>query len=155
MPKEAVGRVLDRYEIDSKIVECITLHPETTIDFISKQTQLSYTAVRNSLTRLAGLGVIIQVDSFEGTGRRGRPAARFRLDKGLQILIPPRHFQHLATVLIEQLIENEGVAHVGELLENAGKIQAAKLVAAWKHNSAPTTLGTGFSLRSRTVSTET
>lgn len=140
MPKEAIGRVLDRYEIDSKIVECVTLNPGSTIDFISKQTRLSYTAVRNSLTRLTGLGVVIQIDQLEGSGRRGRPAARFRLDKGLQILIPPRHFQHLATVLIEQLIENEGVAQVGKLLERAGKAQASKLVAAWKEEVTLTSL---------------
>lgn len=140
MEKEAVGRVLDRYQIDSRIVECITLHPDSTIDYISKETRLSYTAVRNSLTRLVGLGVIVQLDQVMGSGRRGRPAARFRLDKGLQILIPPRHFQHLATVLIEQLIENEGAAHVAELLEKAGKIQASKLVAAWKEEGSPTSL---------------
>ncbi len=140
MAKEAVGRILDRYEIDSKIVECVTLHPAATIDFISKGTGLSYTAVRNSLTRLTGLGVVIQLDQIMGSGRRGRPAARFRLDKGLQILIPPRNFQHLATVLIEQLIEKEGAAHVGGLLERAGKIQASKLVAAWKVDAALTSL---------------
>ncbi len=137
MAKEAVGRVLDRYEIDARIVECVTLHPDATIDYISTQTKLSYTAVRNSLTRLASLGVIIQIDPIEGSGRRGRPAARFRLDKGLQILIPPRHFQHLATVLIEQLIENEGASHVGDLLDKAGEVQASKLVAAWKLNGGP------------------
>ncbi|MFX1476016.1 MAG: helix-turn-helix transcriptional regulator [Promethearchaeota archaeon] len=140
MPKEAVGRVLDRYEIDTKIVECITLHPKSTIDFISKETNLSYTAVRNSLTRLTSLGVVIQTDQLEGSGRRGRPAARFRLDKGLQILIPPRHFQHLATVLIDQLIEKEGVAQVEKLLDRAGQVQATKLVAAWKEDTISSSL---------------
>jgi predicted ArsR family transcriptional regulator len=135
MPGNAVGRVLDRYEIDAQIVRCITLKPEATIEFISRQTKLSYTAIRNGLRRLASLGVIEQ---YEPTGERGRgrPAARFRLDRGLQILIPPRQFQHLATTIIEELIREEGAPRVEALLENAARTHATKLYDAWQQEGA-------------------
>jgi predicted ArsR family transcriptional regulator len=131
MPGIAVGRVLDRYEIDAQIVRCITLKPDATIEFISQQTKLSYTAIRNGLRRLASLGVIEQ---YEPTGERGRgrPAARFRLDRGLQILIPPRQFQHLASTIIEELVREEGLPRVEALLENAARTHATKLYATWQ-----------------------
>lgn len=140
MPVHAVGRLLDRYEIDAQIVRCITLKPEATIEFISQQTKLSYTAIRNGLRRLASLGVIEQ---YEPTGERGRgrPAARFRLDRGLQILIPPRQFQHLASTIIEQLVREEGVPRVEKLLENAAHAHATEFYGMWqKEGAVPTSL---------------
>ena len=140
MPAHALGRVMDRYEIDAQIVRCITLKPKATIEFISQQTKLSYTAIRNGLRRLASLGVIEQ---YESTGERGRgrPAARFRLDRGLQILIPPRQFQHLASTIIEQLVREEGIPRVETLLQNAAHTHAIRLYDAWqKEGKAPSSL---------------
>lgn len=140
MPAQAMGRVLDRYEIDAQIVRCIALKPEATIEFISQRTRLSYTAIRNGLRRLASLGVVKQ---YEPTGERGRgrPAARFRLDRGLQILIPPRQFQHLAKTVIEQLVREEGIPRVESLLENAARTDAAELYGTWqKADIVPTSL---------------
>jgi len=142
MPGQAMGRVLDRYDIDAQIVRCIVLKPEATIEFISQQTKLSYTAIRNGLRRLASLGVIEQ---YEPTGERGRgrPAARFRLDRGLQILIPPRQFRHLASIIIEQLVREEGTPRVETLLENAAQTFATELYNTWqKEGTVPTSLGT-------------
>ena len=103
MVSEALGRVINRYEIDSRIVETIAFNPHATIDLIAKETGLSYTAVRNGLHRLVELGVIAQTEAIGGPGRRGRPAALFSLERGLRIQIPPRNFDHLADILIEKL----------------------------------------------------
>jgi predicted ArsR family transcriptional regulator len=135
-----MGRVLDRYDIDAQIVRCIALKPEATIEFISQQTKLSYTAIRNGVHRLASLGAI---EEYEPTGKRGRgrPAARFRLDRGLRILIPPRQFQHLAGTIIEQLVREEGTPRVERLLENAARAHATELYVSWqKEGAVPTSL---------------
>ncbi len=132
MSKRAVGRVLDRYEIDQRIVETIAVKPQVTIDGIAKETGLSYTAVRNSLQRLMNLGVVVETTDTEGPARRGRPATYFRIDKGLQLFIPPRQFKHLALTLVEQLITEEGPEHVTGLLERAAKLQVERLSVTWE-----------------------
>ncbi|MDO8056726.1 MAG: winged helix-turn-helix transcriptional regulator, partial [Candidatus Hermodarchaeota archaeon] len=60
MPKNGMGRVLDRYEIDQRIVEVVSTTPDATISTISGETGLSYTAVRNAIDRLVTLGVIVE-----------------------------------------------------------------------------------------------
>ena len=60
MSRKAIGRVLDRYEIDQRIVEIVAVKPNSTIDAIATETGLSYTAVRNSLQRLITLNVIVE-----------------------------------------------------------------------------------------------
>ncbi len=141
MSKRALGRVMDRYEIDSRIVETIATKPQVTIDGIAKATGLSYTAVRNSLQRLVHLGVVIETTDTEGPARRGRPATYFQIDKGLKLSIPPRQFQHLAITLVEQLIEEEGIEHVVGLLDRAAKLQVERLIVKWdKSRTRPNTL---------------
>lgn len=132
MSKRAVGRVMDRYEIDQRIVETIAVKPQVTIDGIAKETGLSYTAVRNSLQRLVNLGVIVETTESEGPTRRGRPATYFRIDKGLQLFMPPRQFQHLALTLVEQLVTEEGPEHVVGLLDRAAQLEVKRLTGAWK-----------------------
>jgi predicted ArsR family transcriptional regulator len=132
MSKRAVGRVMDRYEIDQRIVETIALNPQVTIDGIAKKTGLSYTAVRNSLQRLINLQVVVETTESEGPTRRGRPATYFRIDKGLQLFMPPRQFQHLALTLIEQLITEEGAEHIVGLLDRAAQLQVKRLRSEWE-----------------------
>ena len=132
MVSEALGRVINRYEIDSRIVETIAFNPHATIDLVAKETGLSYTAVRNGLQRLVELGVISQTEAIGGPGRRGRPAALFSLERGLRIQIPPRNFDHLADILIEQLIKEDGTEQVQKLLDRAAKQQAKRLIKSWK-----------------------
>ncbi len=132
MSKKAMGRVLNRYEIDQRIVEVITLNPQSTIDQIAKETGLSYTAVRNSLQRLMSLGVVDESYESEGPARRGRPAAYFQIDKGLHIVIPPRQFQHLALTIIDQLVQEEGPEHVAGLLDRAAQLQVNRMVRNWE-----------------------
>jgi len=131
MHRPAVGRLLDRYEVDTRIVECVALHPEATIELIAKETGLSYTAVRNSLRRLVQRGVLEEHLTQHPKGR-GRPALRFRLGKGLHIRSPPRCFEHLATILLDQLIRDEGEERAQLLLERAGKVHATRLYQAWR-----------------------
>ncbi|MFX0079910.1 MAG: helix-turn-helix transcriptional regulator [Candidatus Hermodarchaeota archaeon] len=141
MSRKAIGRVLDRYEIDQRIVEIVAVKPNSTIDAIATETGLSYTAVRNSLQRLISLKVIVETYDTEGPSRRGRPATLFRIDKGLQIFIPPRQFQHLALTLIEQLIKEEGTEYVASLLDRAAQLQVAHVLSSWEEaNVAPKTL---------------
>ncbi len=132
MSKRAVGRVMDRYEIDQRIVEIIAVKPQVTIDGIAKETGLSYTAVRNSLQRLVNLGVVVETTESEGPTRRGRPATYFRIDKGLQLIVPPRQFQHLALTLVEQLIIEEGPEHVVGLLDRAAQLEVKRLIGEWE-----------------------
>ncbi|MFX1300077.1 MAG: helix-turn-helix transcriptional regulator [Promethearchaeota archaeon] len=132
MSRKAIGRVLDRYEIDQRIVEIVAVKPNSTIDAISTETGLSYTAVRNSLQRLISLKVIVETYDTEGPSRRGRPATLFRIDKGLQIFIPPRQFQHLALTLIEQLIKEEGTEHVATLLDRAAQLHVMRILSEWE-----------------------
>ncbi len=102
---------------------------------------MSYTAVRNSLQRLISLKVIVETYDTEGPSQRGRPATLFRIDKGLQIFIPPRQFQHLALTLIEQLIKEEGTEHVASLLDRAAQLQVAHVLSSWEEaNLMPKTL---------------
>lgn len=141
MSRKAIGRVLDRYEIDQRIVEIVAVKPNSTIDAISTETGLSYTAVRNSLHRLISLKVIVETYDTEGPSRRGRPATLFRIDKGLQIFIPPRQFQHLALTLVEQLIKEEGTEHVANLLDRAAQLQVLRIISEWEEvNTQPKTL---------------
>lgn len=141
MPKKAMGRVLDRYEIDQLIVQTIAISPDSTIDAISKDTGLSYTAVRNSLQRLVDLGVVIETSDTKGPGRRGRPAVYFRIDQGLQLHIPPRQFQHLALTLVEQLAQEKGSEYVAGLLDRAAKLQVNHIIDVWnENNNLPKTL---------------
>ncbi|MFX1562950.1 MAG: helix-turn-helix transcriptional regulator [Promethearchaeota archaeon] len=143
MPDSPMGRILDRYEIDSLIVECVIVNPDTNIELISKETGLSYTAVRNGLRRLISMGVLEQVQRSTGPRGRGRPARLFRLQKGLQIHIPPRQFQHITIVLIEQLLREEGPTRVKQLFQRSAQQEAAKLIELWKsEDSLPTTLDT-------------
>jgi predicted ArsR family transcriptional regulator len=132
MSKKAMGRVLNRYEIDQRIVEVIAMSPHSTIDEIAKETGLSYTAVRNSLQRLMSLSVVDESYEAEEPARRGRPATYFQIDKGLRIVIPPRQFQHLALTIIEQLIQEEGTLHVAALLDRAAKIQVKHMITSWE-----------------------
>ena len=133
---------MDRYEIDQRIVETIATKPQVTIDGIARETGLSYTAVRNSLQRLINLGVVDETTDTEGPTRRGRPATYFRIDKGLQLFIPPRQFKHLALTLVEQLISEEGPEHVADLLDRAAKLQVDRLALTWKkEQTTPKTLG--------------
>lgn len=132
MSKKAMGRVLNRYEIDQRIVEVISLNPHSTIDQIAKETGLSYTAVRNSLQRLISLDVVDESYESEGPTRRGRPASYFQIDKGLHIVIPPRQFQHLAMTIIAQLVQEEGPEHVAELLDRAAQLQVNRMVTNWE-----------------------
>lgn len=132
MSRKGIGRTLDRYEIDTRIVETIAFNKSATIEIIANETGLSYTAVRNSLRRLVTLGVVEETYLTEGPSRRGRPATFFRLDKGLKILIPPRQFQHLATTIIEQLVQEQGETQVANLLDRAASVQAQRLVTTWK-----------------------
>ena len=132
MSKRAVGRVMDRYEIDQRIVETIAVKPRVTIDGIAKETGLSYTAVRNSLQRLIHLRVVVETTESEGPTRRGRPATYFRIDKGLQLFMPPRQFQHLALTLIEQLITEEGPEHIVGLLDRAAQLRVKRLTREWE-----------------------
>lgn len=141
MSRKAIGRVLDRYEIDQRIVEIVAVKPNSTIDAIATETGLSYTAVRNSLQRLITLNVIVESYDTEGPSRRGRPATLFRIDKGLQIFIPPRQFQHLALTLIEQLIKEEGTEHVANLLDRAAQLHVTRVISGWEEaNAMPKTL---------------
>ncbi|MFX1565521.1 MAG: helix-turn-helix transcriptional regulator [Promethearchaeota archaeon] len=141
MSKRAIGREMDRYEIDSRIVETIVTKPQVTIDGIAKETGLSYTAVRNSIQRLVNLGVVVETTETEGPTRRGRPATYFQIDKGLQLFIPPRQFQHLATTIIEQLISEEGPEHVVGLLDRAATQQVERFFVEWeKSKTRPKTL---------------
>lgn len=141
MSRKAIGRVLDRYEIDQRIVEIVAVKPNSTIDAIATETGLSYTAVRNSLQRLASLKVIVETYDTEGPSRRGRPATLFRIDEGLKIFIPPRQFQHLALTLIEQLIKEEGTEHVASLLDRAAQFQVRRVISEWEEADAmPKTL---------------
>lgn len=141
MPRKGIGRVWDRYEIDTQIVKTIAFNPDATIDAIAKATGLSYTAVKNSLQRLVILGVVEETYAAEGANRRGRPSTFFRIDKGLQILIPPRQFHHLAQILIEQLVQERGTKEVSHLLNRAAKLQADKLMSAWEsEKSTPSSL---------------
>jgi predicted ArsR family transcriptional regulator len=141
MSEDPMGRILNRYEIDSRIVESVTANPRTNIDLISKETGLSYTAVRNGLRRLISMGVLEQVQRQTGLRGRGRPAMLFRLSKGLQILIPPRQFQHIATALIEQLIREEGSTRVEQLLTKSAQYEANNLISLWKREKTlPNTL---------------
>ena len=130
--RQAVGRLLDRYEMDTRIVEYVALHPEATIELIAKETGLSYTAVRNSLHRLVQMGVL-EEQPTQHPGRRGRPALRFRLRKGLHIRSPPRCFEHLATILLDQIIHDEGEEGAQLLLKRAGKLHATRLYQTWKN----------------------
>ncbi|MFX1563797.1 MAG: helix-turn-helix transcriptional regulator [Promethearchaeota archaeon] len=140
MPEDPMGRILNRYEIDSRIVECITANPTANIDIISKETGLSYTAVRNSLHRLISMNVLEQIERTTESRGRGRPAMLFRLTKGLQILIPPRQFQNLAVALIDQLIHEEGPNRVEQLLTKSANREATKLINLWKvENALPRT----------------
>ncbi len=132
MSKKAVGRLLDRYEIDQRIVESIVMYPNLTIDGIANQTGLSYTAVRNSLQRLVSLGVVVEAMDSESPTRRGRPARYFKIDKGLELFIPPRQFQHLAFMLVEQIIQEHGLEHIASLLNRAAKLQVERLTFEWK-----------------------
>lgn len=125
---------MDRYEIDQRIVEIIAVKPKVTIDGIAKETGLSYTAVRNSLQRLTNLGVVVETTESEGPTRRGRPATYFRIDKGLQLFMPPRQFQHLALTLVEQLITEEGQEHVVGLLDRAAQLEVKRLTGEWEKN---------------------
>ena len=127
-----MGRVLDRYEIDQRIVEVVSTTPDATISTISGETGLSYTAVRNAIDRLVTLGVIVEDTDIGGPSRRGRPATYFRLEKSLHIRIPPRQFQHLALTLIEQLIQEEGLEHVAGLLDRAAQDQVSIITESWK-----------------------
>ena len=136
MSKRAVGRVMDRYEIDQRIVETIVIKPQVTIDGIAKETGLSYTAVRNSLQRLINLRVVVEAKGSEGPARRGRPATYFRIDKGLQLFMPPRQFQHLALTLIEQLITEEGPDHIVGLLDRAAQLQVKRLTREWEKSKS-------------------
>ncbi len=139
--KEAIGRVLDRYEIDSRIVECIAFNPKANIDLISKETGLSYTAVRNGLMRLVELGVVEEISETRSKRQRGRPATLFRLDKGLQIILPPRQFEQLAAALIEQIVKDEGLQRVENLLTQAAQLQAQKILQEWEQqNELPSSL---------------
>ncbi|MFX0169648.1 MAG: helix-turn-helix transcriptional regulator [Candidatus Hodarchaeota archaeon] len=141
MSKNGMGRVLDRYEIDQRIVEVIATQPDATITVIADETGLSYTAVRNALNRLVTLGIIVETSEAEGPSRRGRPASFFRVERALQILVPPRQFQHLALTLIEQLIQEEGVDHVVGLLDRAAELQVSRLITSWKNTDGlPKTL---------------
>lgn len=132
---------MDRYEIDQNIVEVIAMTPQVTIDGIAKETGLSYTAVRNGLRRLVSLGVVVETTESEGPTRRGRPATYFRIDKGLQLFIPPRQFRHLALTLIDQLVQEEGPEHVSGLLDRAAKLQVQRMAVTWKkEKTTPKTL---------------
>ncbi|MFX1317702.1 MAG: helix-turn-helix transcriptional regulator [Promethearchaeota archaeon] len=132
MSKRAIGREMDRYEIDQRIVETIVLKPNVTIDGIAKETGLSYTAVRNSLQRLLNLGVVVEAADTERQVHRGRPATYFRIDKGLQLFIPPRQFKHLALTLVNQMMKEEGPEHVEGLLDRAAKLEAERLSIEWE-----------------------
>jgi predicted ArsR family transcriptional regulator len=136
MSKNGMGRVLDRYEIDQRIVEVVTTQPNATISVISNETGLSYTAVRNAIDRLVTLGIIVETSDTEGPARRGRPATYFRVEKGLEIRLPPRQFQHLALTLVEQLIQEEGTDHVAGLLDRAAQHQVIRLTTSWKENKS-------------------
>jgi predicted ArsR family transcriptional regulator len=141
MSKRAIGRVMDRYEIDQRIVETIAVKPKVTIDGIANETGLSYTAVRNSLQRLVNLGVVVEATDTERQVKRGRPATYYRIDKGLQLFIPPRQFKHLALTLVEQIMKEEGPEHIAGLLDRAAKLQVQEMAAAWeKENTQPQTL---------------
>jgi len=141
MSKRAVGRVMDRYEIDQRIVEVIAVNPQVTIDGIAKETGLSYTAVKNSLQRLANLGVVIETAEVEGPAQRGRPATHFEIDQGLALFIPPRQFQHLALTLVHQLVQEEGPEHVADLLDRAAQSQVERLTSSWEQEKTkPKTL---------------
>jgi predicted ArsR family transcriptional regulator len=141
MSKRAIGRVMDRYEIDRQIVETIVVNPQVTIDGIAKETGLSYTAVRNSLHRLANLGVVVEITDMESPAQRGRPAAHFQIDQGLALFIPPRQFQHLAFTLVNQLVQEEGLEHVANLLDRAAKLEVERLAKTWQQEkTTPKTL---------------
>jgi len=141
MSKRAIGREMDRYEIDQRIVETIVVKPKVTIDGIAKETGLSYTAVRNSLQRLLNLGVVVEATDTERHVQRGRPATYFRIDKGLQLFIPPRQFKHLALTLVSQIVKEEGPEHVAGLLDRAAKVEAERLSMEWeKEETQPKTL---------------
>ncbi|MFX1576112.1 MAG: helix-turn-helix transcriptional regulator [Promethearchaeota archaeon] len=141
MSKRAIGRELDRYEIDRRIVETIALKPQVTIEGIAQETGLSYTAVKNSLHRLRDLGVVIESTKVESPARRGRPAFHFQIDQGLTLFIPPRQFQHLALTLVSQLAQEEGQEYVAGILERAAKSQVQRVASQWeKEKSIPRTL---------------
>jgi len=133
MSKNGMGRVLDRYEIDKRIVKVVTIQPDATISIIAGETGLSYTAVRNAIDRLVTLGIIVETSDSAGPARRGRPASYFRIEKSLNIRIPPRQFQHLALTLVEQLIQEEGTEHVARLLSRAAKDQVSRITTSWKN----------------------
>jgi predicted ArsR family transcriptional regulator len=113
-------------------VECIAFNPKANIDLISKETGLSYTAVRNGVLRLIELGVVEEITETRSKRRRGRPATLFRLDKGLQIILPPRQFEQLAAALIEQIVKDEGLPRVETLLKHAAQLQAQKILQEWE-----------------------
>jgi predicted ArsR family transcriptional regulator len=136
MSKNGMGRVLDRYEIDQRIVEVVSTQPDATISIIADETGLSYTAVRNAIDRLVTLGIIVETSLTDGPSRRGRPATYFRIEKSLHIRVPPRQFQHLALTLIHQLIQEEGTEHVGSLLYRAAQEQVARITTSWKEAKA-------------------
>jgi predicted ArsR family transcriptional regulator len=132
MSKRAIGREMDRYEIDKRIVKTIAVKPKVTIDGIAKETGLSYTAVRNSLQRLVNLGVVVEASDTERQVQRGRPATYFRIEKGLQLFIPPRQFKHLALTLVEQIMKEEGPEHVAGLLDRAAIVEVERLSTEWE-----------------------
>lgn len=132
MTKNGIGRVLDRYEIDQRIIKVVTTQPKATISFIAGETGLSYTAVRNAIDRLVSLGIVAETSTAGGPGRRGRPASYFRIEKSLEIRVPPRQFQHLALTLVEQLVKEEGTDHVATLLDRAAQEQVSQMTQLWK-----------------------
>jgi predicted ArsR family transcriptional regulator len=132
MSKDGMGRVLDRYEIDKRIIKVVTIQPNATISIIAGETGLSYTAVRNAIDRLVSLGIVVETSTAGGPGRRGRPASYFRIEKSLEVRIPPRQFQHLALTLVEQLVQEEGTEHVASLLDRAAQDQVSRITTRWK-----------------------
>ena len=112
-----------------RIVEELMRGPQTAAA-LAKKLSLSTVTVHHHLPWLERAGVIEQAPPVR-SGKAGRPTNRFRLSASpLQINLPPRDFQSLATLLAGVLSSTLSKKQLGEVANSVGTDLGKKLGAA-------------------------
>nr|MDO8098421.1 methanogen output domain 1-containing protein [Candidatus Njordarchaeota archaeon] len=122
---------VERYNFLKGVVEFIALNPNTTIPEIVRSTDCSYTAVKHAVDELVEQGVL--KCERRVTGKRGRPAEHFTLEKPFIIISPPRQYLFLTKMIMQGLVGDMGVERVKNFFSELGRkmgVEVAKNIVA-------------------------
>src|SRR3990172_7740073 len=120
----------------SQILATLQRYPNSTVEELSRQLQLTRADVRYHINALLKAGQVVQMQQFpkDGHTARGRPAKSYQLSADSR----PAILTHLTDILLDMLQSNEGtnLAELAQRLIPANSLIAAETHAAERLNKA-------------------